>query len=409
MLKKKKNRMEPENIFDVRNTREQKITPKFQSVIESHKELYGDGLIGGAALINLDVEDPEEAPLGLVVLYDRDAKVHSTGIPNTIGHYLMVSKLLPRKGGYNDAFFQTDEMRQRLNSNVPQFNENPPSYALRNKRTNKDVDVWGPELGPEDGMVGVFKIMEPNGRDAQYYMAVKSSIPEVAQEFKQDIARSDEKLTFSDLVDDRRLHFIDYLGRRNAYRLMFAAARSLGVAIPFGPDHDHYVPPTHAVGDDNNVAVPMRAEPEHIHAISSIEPLSQGGHERIAVYNGVAPSTQCEDECFTYVSPYDGIVRFNMNGNGRGLALPVVTGKKTPSTDTSEVASEIKKRAEQSSIVWEQQEKYPEHVALHPEAHHLVDRDFLRSMQQSGWSREDERDIMIPVLIKISNPTLKRK
>lgn len=60
-----------------------------------------------------------------------------------------------------------------------------------------------------------------------------------------------------------------------------------------------------------------------------------------------------------------------------------------------------------SSIVWEGESTL--HKDLAPGAHYLVDKPFLAAMQKLGWKRENERDAMIPVLIKISNPELKRE
>lgn len=408
--------MEFENKFDVRNTRTGDFTEELKKALQVQQELHKDGLVGGVAHISLDTTSSEdgELPRGMVMLYDKAAKLHPSDIPDTLGQYLMVTELLPRPQGYSDAHFHSEEARRALNENIPQFNEDPPSYDLRHPRTNQDIDAWGPELGQEDGAVGVYKIFEPNGRDARYYLAVRSSIPEVVHKFKQDIARSPEmqdgSMTFGDLMNDKRLHYVDYMGRRNGYKLMYAAMKSLGVAAPHGIDGDHYVPAQTLQLQDDATMQPMRADPEHVHAVTTIEPLIQGGHERIAVYNGLAPSHQCGDKCFTFISPFDGIVRFNMNGNGTGLAMPVVTGRRSlPNGKSVEDAEQdILKRAKQSSIIWEQSAKYPAHPDLHPEGHYQVDKQFLRSMQQSGWNREDERDLMVPVLLKISNPALRR-
>lgn len=400
------------NKFDVRNTRDGEMTDTLRSLLQAQSNLYGEGLVGGVAHISLDTSDAEELPSGMVTIFDKDAIVHPSSIPNTLGQYLMVTELLPRKDGYKDADFQSESVRRAFNANIPQFNEAPPSYDLRHPRTNMDVDAWGPELGQEDGMVGVYKVMEANGRDARYFLAVRSSIPEVVNRFKQDLGRSEAmvngEMTFEHLINDKRLHYVDYLGRRNGYKLMYSAMKTLKVAAPFGGDGDHYVP---AQNTDDSTARPMRAEPESVHAITTITPLIQGGHERIAVYNGVTPSTQCGEKFFTYVSPYDGIVQFNMEGNGTGLSMPVLTGRRSVDSKTKsddEMEDEIIRRAKQSSIIWEQSAKYPAHPDLHPEGHYNVDKAFLRSMQQSGWKRENERDHMIPVLLKISNPALRR-
>lgn len=392
-----------ENKFDVRNTRDGVMSEELKNVIETQEEHYKDHLVGGIALVNLDVK-PDEMPSGLVTFYEKDAPINSTSIPNELGQYLMVTEIAPRKGGYNDEYFQSLDMKKRLDENVPQFNENPPKYSIRHPHTNSDTDVWGPELGPTEGMVGVFKVMEPNGRDARYYLAVKSSIPEVTHKLKQDIARSPGVTTFGDILDDPRVHFVDYLGRRNGYRLLYAAKKALGVDIPHGQDKDHYIPPT-----EECTAYPMRAEPEHIQAMTSIKPITQGGRERVAVYSGVTPAYESAELHHTYVSPYDGIVRFHMNGSATGLALPSATGKTRDSSkiNPNDHKDEIQHRAIQSSIIWEGET--PNHIDLAPGVHHLVDKQFLRSMQQSGWKRENERTHMIPVLVKISNAELKRE
>ena len=250
-----------ENKFDVRNTRTGQMTDDLQKVIDTQKEQYKSDLVGGVALVNLDVR-PEEIPSGLVTFYEKTAPINSTSIPNELGQYLMVTELAPRKGGYNDAYFQTEDMKTRLNENVPQFNENPPKYTMRHPHTNNDTDAWGPELGPSDGMVGIFKVMEPNGRDARYYLAVKSSIPDVTHQLKQDIARSAETVTFGDILDDPRVHYVDYLGRRNGYRLLYAAKRALNVEIPHGQDKDDYIPPT-----EECTIYPIAALPLHFRAL----------------------------------------------------------------------------------------------------------------------------------------------
>ena len=401
-------------VFDVRNTREEAISPELQKVLDLQAEQHGEHWIGGMAHVSLDMTDPEEMPRGTVMLYDRDAKVVPSTIPSTLGQCLMVTPLLPRKGGYKDSDFQGEAVMKLLSENIPQFNDDPPSLDNRHPRTNDDLAPWGPELGQEDGMVGVYKVMEPNGRNARYYLGVRSAIPETVHQLRCEIARTSpaEGYTYGDLADDRRLQYIEYLGRRNGYRLLWAAAQTLGVPILNGVDGSHILPPQQLALEGDASTAPRRAEPEYVQTISSIQSIIQGGTERIAVYNGVTPGKECGTEFFTYVSPYDGMVRFPLNAKAKGLAMPVLTGRRSAKTWTKPLeqsVDDIASRAEQSSIVWEQQAAHPQLRELHPENAMQVDRTFLRVMQQCGWDLMDRSSHMIPVLVKVSNPALRRK
>ena len=205
-----------------------------QAAFEQLKGEHVTNLVGGIAYANADASDPNELASGQVLIFEGDAQVSHDLLPHSIGTYFMVAKLQPQEGKrYTDAQFQNPKARASLNANVVQYNPDPPSLSNRHPTGGHDTKPWGPELGREDGFVGVYKVMSENGRDADYYLATRVGLPDMAHELKSHVASS---ITMENLATDPHLGYLMYTGHRNAARVLHAAARALQVPITDAPD-----------------------------------------------------------------------------------------------------------------------------------------------------------------------------
>ena len=106
-----------------------------------------------------------------------------------------------------------------------------------------------------------------------------------------------------------------------------------------------------------------------------------------------------------YAGPFHGIERFKINNTAKDIGFPASTGRNHKLGKVSEKTL----RERSKGVVWEQRIGNS-HPDVHPGRFGKIDGKFLNEMKELGWKQDgiDNRSTFIPVLIKISNPELKR-
>lgn len=338
---------------------------------------------------NMDTTDEEDVPSGMLAIHPVNATVHPDSIPEKSFSFLVVCPINADRELKDDDF----TINGKIDEAVEQYSSVPPSLYNKNEK-NQDITEWKAELG-EDGFAGIFKKVKENGRSADYYVAVCAGASKACTEFKDYMNSLDDKMTFEQLLDDTKFSYIKSLAQRNAQRLAYNVARAFNVKIVH-------------VRDISAVGAPMRAVTRqgYQQAQSTIKALDKGfnGQDAIGVFHGVRPTAEANDMCFVYAGPYDGIAMFNMNGNARGHALPATTGRRS-NTQKIEYSESRNK-----GVTWTKTDN-GFHPDLHPEAFRPINNQFLEDMKSMGWKQTgtNNREYLVPVAIKISNPDLLRK
>ena len=226
------------------------------------------------------------------------------------------------------------------------------------------------------------------------------------------------KFTLGKLVEDPRMGYLMHTSHRNAAKLLAATSRALQVHIEAPEDYSDFVNTDPANGGHEHAAHSRRAQPEFAQTLSSIQPIEHNGEERVAIFNGVTPSAQCDEHCIVAGAPYDGYHMFKMPNRSTAMALPTIVGRKKFALHKSpklakEQLAVVEARAKEG-IIWEAGGPADVASVLHPDAHYAIEVEkgkdpYLRAMKSLGWSRKHGVAIMKPVLVKISNPSLERE
>ena len=393
---------------DVRARTDATASSDMINVLEAMQENYPQPghLKRVYAYVNSDYSDQEDAASGVLSVYDQDAKVHPDSLPLEMFSRIIVCPISAPAGvKLTDEFFtKKPDVLQR---SVGQYSKQPPSLTSRGGEKG-DSAPWHHELG-HDGFAGIYKTMTNHGRDSQYFVVVSAGAPAACSDLKHGVASS--PITFKALLtDDRFMHARD-LASRNTERIAYAVGHSMGVQINHEPDYSAFT--THPDEDAYyHTALPMRATTKgggYIQVTSNISPMAWQSQDTIGVYHKVRPVKCTRDACFITGPMHDGIARFNMNGKSRGFALPATTGPNVAAPALRTLTNEEAKKYA-TGFIWEGK-RDNHHPALHPDAVHAIDDEFLLAMQELGWQQAGthNRSHMVPVLVKIANPDLKRK
>jgi hypothetical protein len=256
-----------------------------------------------------------------------------------------------------------------------------------------DNDVWTAEIG-KNGYTGVYKQISYDTHDTSYFIVSKTNVGSVYRDFKKKILNDNK--TFQDVVNDPSYSFAKYIAVRNAERLAYSTAKTLGVGISTIPD-------SNAFTELSYIARPFKAVPVNGCCVlfSTLAPTSFKGKPCIGLFNSVTPSTKVSDEHFVNAGPLNGITVFNMHSDAVGRAIPLTT-KMLSTSDQSSSPSMNKKMKD--CIVYEGKK-----LPIFP-IQSKVNNEFLKEMTKMGWKQEgvDNRKSFIPVLVKISNPKIKK-
>jgi len=344
------------------------------------------------ALHTADFTDTEDIPGGMLMIHPMSARVHVDSLPLNAFTYLAIAPILPTKQ-WADADFKGKTAQ--IHEACPQFSSKPPSLRCQSVDTPLDGKTWNPEFGEdENAFAGVFK--QTKGRDTRYFIAVQAGAPMAAKQLRERLLK--KNLTFEQLLVDKDYNYAQYLSQRNCERLAFNMARALKVPIRSMTDMG-------AHAEEEYSAKPKRAVPLYTQAISTIAPVVQDSQKMVAVFNKLTPVAGAAPLQFIYEGPYNGIAVFNMNGKGRGHALPAHSGKVLNAPALS--AADVDKRCRDVICEGADISQHPDMVA---DNFRLVDsEEFLTEMESLGWKQQKTMNNLVPVVIKVFDSSVRRK
>jgi hypothetical protein len=339
-----------------------------------------------------DFTDTEDIPGGVLMIHPLNAKVHVDSLPLNAFTYLSI---VPVLGEHTDAEFKNSE--DRIHEACPQFSNKPPSLRCQAVDTALDGKTWNAELGEdENAFAGVFK--QTRGRDTRYFIAVQAGAPMAARQMRDRLLKKD--LTFEQLLSDKDYNYAQYLSQRNCERLAYNMARALKVPIRSMTDMGSHV-------EHEYSAKPKRAVPLYTQAISTIAPVIDEGRKAVGVFSKLTPvSGKATPLQFVYEGPYMGIAVFNMAGSkGKGYALPSHSGKHANGKPLP--AAEVDKRCRDVIVEGVDVRAHPDVVS---DNYNEADSDeFLAAMQELGWKQQKTMNNLVPVVVKVFDPSVHRK
>ncbi len=397
--------------------------------IEAIQKNYGKGDIREVKIFHnaADFTDEEDVPGGLLMIHPLEAKVHVDSIPLNAFSYLAIVPVLPRKDGSNDwsaHLGDSSAMAAAVNAHVPQFAAtSPPSLKTRDINTPLDGKTWNVEFGEdESAFAGVFKQIK--GRETYYYIAVQAGAPTACKQLREKISRLNSAcgvqsgatgsavggqpqspggglgLTFSQLLEDPDYNYAHYIAQRNVERIAYNVARALKLPIKHQPD-------TGSKKDFPHSGLPMKASPAYMQQVSTIMPIIHNSERVIGVFSKLTPVSNAAAINFVYEGPYNGIAVFHMNKQGVGHAIPAQSGKVDSAERAPLSQSEITKRSK--GVICEGIGGSVRHPDVATDAYRATDtEEFRDSMKELGWKAQNLNNL-IPVLIKIFDPSVKRK
>lgn len=369
---------------------------KINTFIDAHPE---NALLELRLFPNLDTTSDENIPTGMQAIYSPAAEVDPTVIGDNLFQMVAVSSIVPGKGQtLSDEFFASKQ--EMIKSAVDQVPEQRVSDEIRNKKNNKEINVWAPELGGPNSFVGVYsQIQDGDHRQKDYFIVGRGTVPLLVQNLKESIAR--EKPTYRQLLYDdkwvRQMNYVENTAKRNLCRGMNNVSEACGVLIERTDDISSKLM-------SENDAHPEMAVPEWKQKTHSIQPTVFKGQPAVVISHGVVPVEDCfklkDQQLFVVGNPYDGIAVFPLSNITS--AVPADTGRKV--APSSLVGKEIP--AERLKVMtWDA--PGTTNVNLHPNAFNPIGADFKNAMKDLGWNAaQHEMKRMIPICGKIWNPAL---
>lgn len=387
-------------------------------------------LMKGRAFCNMDAgRDMVAAPGGIMTLHDPDAPVNPEMITDEMFQYLVVIPIEhPEDLGqeYTDAYFQTEETRARLNEAIPQYGESPFSMTKhRSRRDNRDINTWEAELGQDNAWAGIVKGMHENHEDCDYYVVARAGAPYACAELRAMVADSTDAsagrtpMTWSEFDMCDETSAVRANAQINARRLAYNVGLACRVVVTNVQDGE-------ACGDTQpSMALGAKMVCQRISTVDELrvaDPQHVPGGRCIAMFNEVTPAYRVQDGLFVVGSGADVMLRFNMSEFlPTDVGVPCTTGRHAQLPDTPMQAKErverdpeLKKRHAKAAkrFIWEGKSNLPFHPDINPDSHYSAlpkrDHTFVNAMCALGWDRSAEFDKFYPVLIKLSNPYLKR-
>jgi hypothetical protein len=257
-------------------------------------------------------------------------------------------------------------------------------------------------------MAGIYRVTAENGRDHKYEIHVLAGAENVASELRAYLSKLPEesKPTFDQFLNSQEMSYARAISEENCKRIGYAVARALKVNISQIRSEMSFTPAS------TSFAKPLRAEPKINQPVSSIMRVEYPQRVAVAVFSGVTPIQRCSDRFVVAGSAYDANIGFRMpmdrDQRIDSLGLPVMMARTKPSDALSPLApKEVAHRTQH--LIWEGKLPSGMHPSAHPEAFASpIGRSFLDTMEKHGWSRKEHFDSAVPVLVKISNPMMKR-
>jgi hypothetical protein len=336
-----------------------------------------------------DCTDKEDVPSGTITFCNANAKINPEHLPNNTFDHLIVCPVIGN--------FVVDEEKilskqKEFNEAIQQYSKMPPSLDVRNIETNLDGEYWTPEFGENDAsFAGLFK--QTNGRDTKYNIVVQAGCPLICGELREKFYNA----TYDQLLKDKLYGFAGHIGMRNTQRLAYNVARVLGVPISHALDRS-------AINSDIIYeSEPWIALPTHVQKVSCIV-RAKDDASRVGIYNKVTPALNVNARHFIYEGPYNGIAEYAVAQNTIKHGLPTHSGKHE--SPKSVLKQHIDKRC--TGVVCERINT-KEHHEIHKDVYKSTkDASFKMEMKKLGWQADTMVPNMVPVLVKIFDPTLKR-
>ena len=295
------------------------------------KNYPGESIKSVTSFHTADFTDDEDTPGGLLMIHPVGAKVHVDSLPSNAFSYMAICPVLSNKD-YSDADFKGKEAL--LHEAVPQFSKRPPTLQCRSIETQTDGKTWDAELGEDaDAFAGVFK--QTRGRDTRYFIVAQAGAPRASKQLRERIAKNSD-MTFDQLLRDPMYNYCHYIAQRNAQRLAWNVARSLGVPIRHMADVGSH-------REAEYIALPKRAHAQYLQPTTTIDKMSNDTHH-VGVFNKLTPVSHNASTNFVYEGPYNGIAVFNMHNRAIGAALPSHSGRLANPTKLD--AKEVQKRVQ---------------------------------------------------------------
>ena len=386
------------HLYNIRG--EEQLSDKEKNALQAMTENYKEGdLLKVYTFPNFST-DGEDVPKGTVFVHPKNATVHPDSIPEQMLVIQAISKLERRKNapnGYTSADFQGKNVQNALNDAIPQFTHyNGPTLYPEPEHINEETGLqkWAAEMGDEGSQVGVMETTGARGRGKDYYLVARAGANKACRELKNYI--NENRMTYEQLVRDPMFVKARNMARSNCLRLMRNAAAAIGV-------------PLTRINDDLVDTSPERAEPEYEQSVSTIKRIPFKGQEAVAIFNGVTPMDEVNSAIdglfFIQAHPYEGMYVYPMYGQGKGIGLPTDTGATTTTTTQSDA---LEGPGEQQGFLWENQEQLESHPDLFKGAHREMDDQMEDALVEAGYQRRNRRKHLVPVLMKLCNPTLKK-
>jgi hypothetical protein len=383
-----------------------KLTPEQKAKLTAFIESQPAGdLLALKVYSNLDTTSEDDVPSGMVAVFRPDALVDPTLISDNMFQVMAISKVFPGESGIKDGYFEGKE--QALKLAVDQFAPMPASAKIHHKVTNREVEVWAPEMGGPGSFVGVYSKLHEDHRTKDYFIAARATVPLMVQELKQDIIA--EQPRYIDLVAsdewNRKVRYGVHVSRRNVFRAIANAAEACSVSVDRMTDIS-------ACLKDANHAQPEMAVPQWVQTTHGISTAVHDGKPAVLITYGVVPASEClllkQNHFFVAASAYDGLVQFNLSNHKdieEAGGIPADTGRKVAPEKLSEAESAFVGRSQ--GVVWDG--KNARHVDLHVDAFKPVGPEFKGAMQNMGWNPVEHVQKLVPVALKLYNPALKRQ
>jgi len=375
------------------------------------------GLVRLECYQNLDIGAEDAAPSGTVLYFEPSAPVDATIISDKLCQVLSVSRITQTPYGLaklDDAYFE--QRTPLIDAAAPQFVEHPAANAAFGGVGEERA--WDSELGGHGSLAGVYFQIRPDHRTKDYFIAAKGTAPLAVQELKQKLAANAGnasgvagvaygQLVGGDSAWSAQLKQTAHLAQRNVRRTLARVAEEYGVGIRHADDISAYAP-------DEHYARPQRAEPTWEQSLYSIRSVIRDGKPLVAMYNGVVPREEClgldKGNFFVAAHPYDGISVYQLGesvATAASAALPGDTGNSGNGFAVSAVAAAL------PGIVWENMAAGNGGSAAVASAivgtPKPIGERFNSAMKLCGWNAERHVQRLVPVVLKLYNPSITRQ
>jgi hypothetical protein len=340
---------------------------------------------------------------------------------NAFEYFATVPIKLSENPNICDEYFTS--RREALDELVPQYANEPPSLKNRIQLDSTDNKITGVELGQYNGRVGVYKQLSANGADYSYHLCATGGAQLVGEELSKKLKEKIDlvkgiggaSITHKELVMDNDFGYARYIAENNVKRILYNAAVALELKLPTLLYRNVKINPV--MQEYPSSVIPARTQT--INDIVNISSLSVG------IYREIVPATEVRtsNEHYVLEGPADPIYVFSTTDKcARNIqnGLPATTGRKTPlpinkAAIVAPSTPEQKLGYERStkSVFWEAPNM------IHPDVipgtfnrvinKNVTENSFIDHLIELGLHKKSQPEILLPVIVKISNPYLVRE